>query len=143
MKAALIVALMAMSCAAQSVPSEHPTYTNALPDETAWQWLVRNNLGAIPISESIEIEPSKPLMTSLPWIMPNTNDPLYNAQAEHDIMFPPADGKTIKRIYRRGVFCGYSVIRSRPMPGSDCEIASAPVINFDKREQPCMFSPVL
>ena len=103
----LIVAFtLAWPCPAQT----DDALTTSNPGETTWEWIARNHLPGIPVNSSIEIEPNKPLIATHPFTKPKPGDKFYDAKKEAALGTELSDG-TLVRLYRRGVFIGYTTIR--------------------------------
>jgi hypothetical protein len=57
----------------------------------------------------MEIEPYRSLITTHPFAKPKAGDQFYDAQIEHELN--GTNPLSYMRIYRRGVFVGYRVVR--------------------------------
>jgi TonB family protein len=99
---------IASNASPQSIEKE---YSPPLAGETTWQWLQRNDMHGLPGHYNMEFEPSEPLVTSHPFAEPKSGDPLYDAGKESDLGKEQSEGGRLARIYRRGVFAGYNVIK--------------------------------
>jgi TonB family protein len=80
------------------------------PGETTWQWLQRNDMHGLPGNYNLELEPNEPLSTPRPFAKPKPGDLLYDVEKELDLGKQRSDGSLV-RLYRRGVFAGYNVIK--------------------------------
>jgi hypothetical protein len=116
--------------------SQHPDKWRALPNETAWQWIVHSgycngdcskkassgpvywnwdDAHDLPLMDNWELEPNEPLLMPYPFMAPKPDDPLYDATAETEITNKTmAYPSQVVRFYRRGVFIGYKVIPAAP-----------------------------
>jgi hypothetical protein len=103
----------------------------SLPHETCWQWLVRTGMcitgrcdgghgtmaymnwgdAHAPVYDNLEVEPDAELMVEYPFMEPNPREPRYSARAEREIKTRMRNGvhdETLSRVYRRGMFEGYT-----------------------------------
>jgi hypothetical protein len=86
-------------------------YNPPIAGETTSQWLQRIGLHGLPGNYSMELEPSEPLATLHRFVKPKPQDALYDAGKERDLGKKVGDGGMLLRLYRRGVFAGYSVVK--------------------------------
>ena len=94
-------------------------YSPPIAGETTWQWLQRNDVHGLPGHYNMEFEPNEPIVTSHPFAEPKPGDALYDAGKERDLGKDQSDGGRLARIYRRGVFTGYNVLKKVGAGGFD------------------------
>lgn len=94
-------------------------YSPPIAGETTWQWFRRNHLHGMPGNYSMELEPNQPLTTSHPFAKPRPGDALFDAEKERDLGNVRDDGGISLRLYRRGAFAGYDVVKKVVADGFD------------------------
>jgi TonB family protein len=102
----------------ESAESEQE-FSPPVTGETTWRWLQRNHLQGMPGNHSMELEPNQPLVASHPFAKPRPGDTLFDAKKESDLGNVHDDGGMSVRLYRRGVFAGYDVVKKVVADGFD------------------------